>query len=160
MANPIRPTIGMIRPGKESAMSASFYVAASVVLWGLWGFTGKIATKYNIALVVSGIAFTIQPLGAALLFALRARMADAPPLDLSWPALLAILATTLCGMAGSVCYYLALSKGSASLVVSLTAVYPAITVLLAVLFLKEKFTLAQAAGLALILAGTWLVGGE
>lgn len=141
-------------------MSALFYVGASVVLWGFWGFTGKIATKYNIALVVSGTAFLIQPLGAAVLFYLRSRMPDAPPLDLSAPALLAIAATTACGMAGSVCYYLALSKSSASYVVSLTAVYPAITVLLAVLFLKEKFTLAQAAGLGLILAGTWLVGGE
>ncbi len=141
-------------------MPALFYIALSILLWGLWGFTGKVATKYNAALVVAATAFLIQPLGAAFLFGLRARMASPPPIDWTGPALGWILATTVCGMAGSVCYYLALSKSPASLVVSLTAVYPAVTVMLATLILKERFTPAQFAGLALILLGSWLVGGE
>jgi uncharacterized membrane protein len=49
--------------------------------------------------------------------------------------------------------YLALGHGDAGKVVSITAAYPAVTLVLAAAFLSEAFTVGRAAGTALIIAG-------
>ncbi len=51
----------------------------------------------------------------------------------------------------------ALSKGPATVVVPLTALYPAVTVVLSRLFLKEALTWRHLVGLALALAAAWLL---
>jgi len=60
---------------------------------------------------------------------------------------LALLAG-LFGGGGYVLFMEALETGKASIVVPLTALYPAVTVILALLFLGEKLSTTQAVGIA------------
>lgn len=64
----------------------------------------------------------------------------------------------LLNLFGFVFLLLAFSKGKASLVAPVSSVYPAITVTLAVRFLKEKVSLFQGFGIAFIVLGLIAVG--
>lgn len=59
----------------------------------------------------------------------------------------------------SICYFTALKYASASLVVLILYVYPALVTLLSVLFLRERITARKGSALGLALAGTILVLG-
>ncbi|NOY08660.1 MAG: EamA family transporter [Spirochaetes bacterium] len=59
---------------------------------------------------------------------------------------------------GFVLLLLAFNTGKASLVAPVSSVYPAVTVLLAVRFLKEKITLTHILGIVLIILGLIMVG--
>ena len=54
---------------------------------------------------------------------------------------------------GTIALYYGLNKGKASVVVPLSSIGPAITAILAVIFLKEQLTYPQIAGIVLILSG-------
>jgi uncharacterized membrane protein len=61
-----------------------------------------------------------------------------------------IVFSILAGLAaalGAVFFLLALAKGKASVVVTMTALYPLITLLLSAIFLKETLTLKQGLGI-------------
>ena len=121
-------------------------------LWGVWGFLGKVASQHLPAqqvyllaisghLVVGGYllaggleAFSWQPWGIAA--ALGAGIAMA--LGLLW-------------------FFEALARGPATVVVPLTALYPAVTVVLSRVFLQEPLTLRHLVGLVLALAAAWLL---
>ncbi len=61
-------------------------------------------------------------------------------------------------MAVALLFFLkALARGPALVVVPLTALYPAVTVVLSWIFLRETLTLRHLAGLALALAAVWLL---
>ena len=77
--------------------------------------------------------------------------------ELSWPVLLAVGAVGVC-MAGSfMAMVLALERGDASQVVPISAAYPIVTLLLAVLFLSEPITAARLTGVLLVVVGVILV---
>ena len=61
-------------------------------------------------------------------------------------------------LSGFVLFLLAFSKGKASLVAPVSSVYPAVTVVLAVRFLKEKVSLIQVLGIGFIVLGLITVG--
>lgn len=58
---------------------------------------------------------------------------------------------------GSLILYYALYKGKASIVVPISSIGPAITIILSILFLKESLTTTQMIGVFLILAGIILL---
>ncbi|WP_456472847.1 EamA family transporter [Methanocaldococcus sp.] len=58
---------------------------------------------------------------------------------------------------GSLVLYYALYKGKASIVVPLSSIGPAITVILSIIFLKESLTINQMVGIVLILIGILLL---
>jgi uncharacterized membrane protein len=60
-------------------------------------------------------------------------------------------------VAGSALLFVALGRGDASVVVPVSSIYPAVTVLLAALFLAEAITWTRVAGLVLVLAGVGLL---
>ncbi len=66
----------------------------------------------------------------------------------SWAAIIAGIFST----GGFFTFYWLLQRTKASIAVPLTAIYPAITVVLAVLVLKEKIKLVNAAGILLAIA--------
>lgn len=64
---------------------------------------------------------------------------------------------TIFGITGSIIWYFSLEKNKASLVVSFTALYPLITVILSSIFLKEKLSLQNWTGIIFaIIAGILL----
>ncbi len=118
----------------------------TLFLWGLYGFFGKMATKYidpksivlyysigaavvGLLLYLFGFKFEFHPVGSAF----------------------AIL-TGLAGVIGSVLFIFAVSKGKVSIVTPLIAMYPVITIALAYFVLKEPITITQGIGIIFALA--------
>ncbi|MBM3700715.1 MAG: hypothetical protein FJW68_07405 [Actinobacteria bacterium] len=58
---------------------------------------------------------------------------------------------------GHFAYYYALKLGETSKIVPITSAFPVITVILAVVFLAEKMTVYKGEGIALIVAGIYLI---
>ena len=120
------------------------YALLCLLMWGLWGLTLKVASKgsswlevYFLSAVASfAVAVTVF-LGGGAQIRLGSRN-----------ALLALLAGVF-GGGGYVLFMKALKLGKASVVVPLTAMYPALTAVLALLVLGEKISATQAVGIVL-----------
>jgi len=65
--------------------------------------------------------------------------------------------TGVTGIAGTLLFFMAARTGSLPVVVSLTALYPVISILLAFLFLQEPVSARQAAGIALSFGAIYLM---
>ncbi len=132
-----------------------FFSILSILMWGLWGFFGKLATKYNSPIVITAVNNLIAPVfGILLFFFVKNRFSD---INLKHPALILIFLVMTAGTFGTLAFYVALSKGSPSIVVTLTALYPAVTIILSVIFLKETFSLIQIVGFVFVIFGALLL---
>jgi len=121
------------------------YSLAAMTGWGLWGFLVKLAERSlsSWAAYIAGSIGAFLPPLLLLIFV--------PRLTSGWQSKAGLLAF-FAGMIGGLAvlfFFLALSKGSASVVVPLTALYPVITVLLGYLILKERLTPVQWIGILL-----------
>lgn len=119
----------------------------ALVLWGFWGFLPKIATKYidpKSALVFQAIGSVIVGLG--VLFSVRDQI--------QWQTTGAFWAiiTGLFGMLGSLFFLQAVSRGKVTTIVTITALYPLISIILAFTLLKEPFGIKQGLGMVCALA--------
>ena len=79
-----------------------------------------------------------------------------------WPPLgplLGLVAISLLSVLGLFCLYRAFELGRLSIVAPLTSGYPALTVVLSVAFLGERFDLLQVAGLGATITGAVLLAG-
>lgn len=61
------------------------------------------------------------------------------------------------GMIDTFLFIVAVSKGNASLAKAITAVYPCVTIVLAMLLFKEAITVKQVVGIALSIVGVGLM---
>ena len=122
-------------------------------LWGLWSFIPKITTKYIspksaiLFEVVGGIL-----IGIIVLFSLNFKM------DLHPKGVLLATTTGILGFSGALCFLYAASKGPISLIALLSALYPIITIVLAVVFLNESISIKQGLGIFLGLVAMVLIG--
>jgi len=127
----------------------------TVALWGAWGLQSKIITD-RISPWMNQVLF---PLGLipAVLWTFRSknlRRVTAEPGKGIWYAFL----TGALGASGNVAFYLALAAGGkASIVVPFVGLAPLVTIVLALVILKESLTKAQVAGLGFALASIYLL---
>ncbi len=126
----------------------------ALLMWGLWGFFPKLATYYldPMSILIYEIVGTIF-IGAVILF-----IGGFKP-DIHTKGIIFGILTGVTLTLGSLFFLFALSKGKVSVVVTMTALYPLITILLAFLLLKEPITIKQGIGilfalLAMILFST------
>ncbi len=121
---------------------------ATLLLWGGWGVASKpVSAQFS--------AWQVQALSTLgtipVLWVLLARRTSAPG-PRPRRGFLQGLASGLIAGAGNVAYYQALAVGGkAATVVSVTALYPLVTILLAVVLLGERLHRAQWIGIALSL---------
>ncbi len=122
-----------------------------IILWGLWGFLYKYGVdKLGLlpALFVTNAVYTITNI--AILAYLYHRGVGFP---FAQPAAMLTLGTVV-GVAASLLFMFALERYPGSIVIPLTALYPAVSAVLAMLILDERIKPTNAAGIALaILAG-------
>ena len=116
----------------------------ALILYGFWGFFPKIAVSYispQSALIyeVAGAMLV----GLATLFFIRFQPESHPK------GILFAVLTGIAGMLGTLFFFHAAQKGKISIVASLTAIYPLITVILAAVFLREPLTAKQVSGMIL-----------
>ncbi len=124
-----------------------YYLLLSIITliaWGLWGFFSKFSTyyyrwyEYFIISSIISLSFSI------FLFFFYRR-----DLNLNKTGLIYLFLAIISGTIGTVFFYLALTKGKTSIIVPLTSLYPAVTVILARIFLKEELSLEGYIGIVL-----------
>lgn len=136
-----------------------FWSLATILLWGSWGLVSKIASD-GVDAYSNQLLYTIGLLPLLLFVALGVRR-EAPAASASahrhagvaWAFLTGIL-----GGVGNLAFFQALvAGGKASIVAPVTALFPMVTVLLAVFFLRERIGRAQWLGLLLAFVAMYLL---
>jgi len=125
----------------------------ALLSWGIWAVMSKVlgdALTPRQSQVLSTLG--MLPILIPLAFSKRASLRGA-----SRKGLLLALIGGILSCLGNVAYYSALARGgTVATVVSLTALYPLVTILLAVLVLRERLNPVQLAGVALSFVAIWL----
>lgn len=129
------------------------YAVLTLLLWGGWGVLGKVVGESLTPSESQAFStFGLLPLIAVL--GLRKSSACSPRMT---RGLLFGFVSGLLAGAGNIAYYHALSMGgAASTVTPLTALYPVVTIVLAVLFLREKISRLQLLGIGVALSSIYL----
>ena len=121
-------------------------------LWGIWGFIPKITTKY----IDPRSAIVFEVVGGILLATVVLCLLNFK-VEMHPKGVLLAISTGILGFLGALLFLFAVSKGPVSLVATLSALYPVISITLAVLFLNETITIKQGVGVGFALIGMVLV---
>ena len=125
----------------------------TIVLWGLWGFFGKLALERKMA---APTIFLIETLIITLIsIPLFFYWYKAQSFSLDFNAYGVCSGVVLA--AGLLFYYLALAGGQVSIIVPLTSTYPVVAVLLGYVILNERPSFAQWLGILLVITGSVLL---
>ena len=123
------------------------------ICWGLWGFLPKITVKYIdpksaiIYEVLGGIFLAIS----VAIFSKFHIASD--PMGILFAFLVGII-----GFLGSLFFLYAVKNGPITIVVTLSALYPVLSIILAMIFLNETITIKQGIGIVFALLAMILVG--
>jgi bacterial/archaeal transporter family protein len=128
------------------------YSMLTVLLWGFWGVFTKLAVAYSkprsmlLFQAVGVLAFAVL-----VLFLLR--------FSVEWSAKGFVFSFFggLVAFVGFLTFFLALEQGSVSTVVTLSALYPVVTILFSIAFLREKLSGTQGLGIILALIASVLL---
>ena len=128
------------------------YALLTVITWGLWGFCSKIA--FNYAKPRQALLFqTVGVLAfAVLVLYLEKFHVEWNLPGFSWAALGGFFA-----FIGFLTFFAALEKGNTSAVVTLSALYPMVTIMISIAFLHERLTTRQGVGIGLALIASALL---
>lgn len=124
----------------------------AMMFWGLWGFIPKITTGY----IAPQSAIVYEVLGGLLLGAIVLFLLNFQ-LDTHPKGIALAITTGMLGFLGAFCFLTAVSKGPVTLVATISALYPVVSIALANFFLHETVTLRQGVGIALALLSMILV---
>jgi transporter family protein len=135
------------------------YSLLTIGCWGAWGAVSKIASD-DVDANTNQLLFTIGLLPLIALTWRSSRQPGAMPGDrrigIGWAFLTGILGGT-----GNIAFFHALVVGGqASVVVPVTALFPLVTVILALAILRERLGRLQKIGLALALVAIYLISME
>jgi drug/metabolite transporter (DMT)-like permease len=125
----------------------------ALLSWGVWAILAKFIGD-ALSAAQSQALSTMGILPVILALALRKR---SPTSDSRMRGVLSAFAGGALGCVGNMAYYDALNRGArAATVVPLTALYPLVTIVLAVLLLRERLNCVQRAGVLLSLIAIYL----
>lgn len=139
----------------DEFMHPNLLILLCILLWGIWGISTKMSNLHNTPVFVtlaSNILYAM--LSLPLLFKLKE---EQTAINWNFSAISWILLTGIVGVSAKLIFNYALSKEAASIVIPATSIFPLVTVVLAVIFLKEKITITQGAGMLMCVAGVYLV---
>ena len=124
-----------------------------LICWGLWGFLPKITVKY----IDPKSAVIYEVLGGVLLAFIVAFFSKfqiaSNPMGILFAVIVGII-----GFLGSLFFLYAVSSGPITIVVTLSALYPVLSIVLAMIFLNETITVKQGVGIIFALVAVVLVG--
>ena len=130
------------------------FAVAAMISWGVGNLFPKIATNYidpKSVLIYQVVGGTIIGLTALLIFGFPEMNANGMAFG---------ILTGITGVLGALFFLFAVSRSKASVIVTMTALYPLVTILLVFLVLKEPITLTQGAGIMIALASMILLSSE
>lgn len=126
---------------------------AIVIFWGIWGFLYKLGiSKLGLGKALLWSSMTYGLTNVILISFLLQR-----GISLSGSGSWLIVAGSIFATAGSLLFLLALQKYPVSIVLPLTALYPAVSVVLGILILREELKPASAVGILLAIAAGYLL---
>ena len=127
----------------------TWFVYASIawLIFGFWGFFPKLAVNH-----IRPQSALVYEVAGAMLVGLATLFLIHFQLDVHPKGILFAVLTGITGMVGTLFFFAAVREGPVSVVVSMTALYPLITICLAATLLHEPVTLKQAAGMVLAIA--------
>jgi transporter family protein len=127
---------------------------ATIVAWGTWGVFSKLAVeRIDQQVLVCGSLIVVPTIFVVYLVA----SGQLVPLEINSPGIAFAMLGGVGAALGTVCFYLLLARERASLAVPMTSIYPALTVLLSVLFLKEQLNGLHVLGVVFALAAVFLL---
>lgn len=157
--NTHEPTLVTL-PDKENKKPPRWLLwsLVTIVLWGTWGLVSKVASA-GMDVYVNQLLYTagLAPLLLFVAWTVHRRESAAPRqarrIGVFWAFLTGIL-----GGVGNIFFFQALiAGGKASVVAPVTALFPMITVLLALTFLRERLGGRQWVGLMLAFVAIYLL---
>jgi transporter family protein len=128
------------------------FTLIATAIYGFWGYFPKLGTNYldpKSALVYEFIG--IFGVTVAVLASMQFKL-PVHPKGITFAIL-----TGISGMIGTLFLLMALSKGKASVIVPMTALYPVGTLILVALTLKEPITARQLVGIGLSFVSIFLI---
>lgn len=140
----------------KNGSTVILYSVITIFLWGLWGFLGKLAINRKmppVSIFLAEVVICLFCGVVVLMVVLRGQN------NVLWHGswnIFGFLSGT-CLASGLIFYYFALQKGHATVIVPLTALYPAVTVILSYAILRERPSSVQWIGLLLVIAGAFLL---
>jgi transporter family protein len=141
-----------------NGLSAFGWALLASFCWGFAPLFEKVGLRGNIDPAVGVLIRTVGVLlGVLLIFPampkFTGRFADLTPRNWFFLSMGGLLASVI----GQLCFYRALKLGEVSKVVPIGASYPVLAFLLGILFFRESVTLPKMAGIALVIAGVFLL---
>lgn len=127
-------------------MNWLFAALLSLASFGLWGFLSKMTVLY----IDSKSALIFQTVGVMIIGLLTLSLMNFKPAADLRGGSYAVLTGLAYGV-GCLFFFIAASKGKIITVVTLTALYPLITIILAYILLEETVSIKQCCGIALAL---------
>jgi bacterial/archaeal transporter family protein len=125
-------------------MSYILLIILTILGWGLGTFAYKLAGNFVhpfiMSTIITGLYFVLIPLAFIFLKF---------PRTINTPGFLYSLLGGVCMCVGTIAYMFALKKGEVGIVTSITALYPALTMALSMVFLGETLSVKKCIGLVL-----------
>jgi len=125
----------------------------SAVAWAFWGLFSKLSANREVPPAL--LAF-LSSCASFPLIALAYLWQGAPVTKTPTGLLFALLGGA-CGAVGMLLFSQAIKLGNAAIIVTLTAAYPALTVLLSLVLLREQISPLHALGVLLVMLGVMLL---
>ncbi|MCC6616266.1 MAG: DMT family transporter [Anaerolineae bacterium] len=139
-------------------MPANILLLLSTLLWGIWGYTNKLAVGHAHPLTVQWMYSIPIALMIPVYYWLGAT--TAPATNMNGDALKYALISGLMSGAAGLLYFFAVRNTSASVATAITAAYPIVTLFLAVLLQTEAFTWRKLIGILVVIGGIVLLQSE
>ncbi len=132
------------------------FILITVVTWGIWGAFSGYQIQHGIPDTVVYIAWAISMLPCAIV----ALIINKGKLNLSWRAIGMGAIVGLLGAGGQLVLFKALTLGPSYIIYPFISMSPVVVITLASIFLKEKATKWQIAGIVVALAAILLLSLE
>ena len=123
--------------------------AATIIAWGTWGVFSKLAVERIDQQVLLWGSLIVVP---AIFLIYLIATGQLVPVKTHAPGIAFAALGGVGAALGTVCFYLLLARERTSLAVPMTALYPAFTVILSVLFLREHLSGMHVLGILFALA--------
>jgi transporter family protein len=122
------------------------------IFWGLWGLIPKLTVRYiNPTSAIVFESLVGLPVALIIMVFMRFQVETEPR-----GVILASI-TGVLGILGALGYLVAVTRGPVSLVTAITALAPALTIVLAMVFLGETLVLRQWVGIGMALIAILLI---
>jgi transporter family protein len=126
----------------------------ALILWGVWGVLQKIATNHMPPRIVY-LASALGSIAVVLVIVATIRV----QFPLSAEGTISAVVAGICSALGGLLFLHAVSKGEASVVITFTALYPVVSIILSFVLFREAVTLKQGIGIVLALFSMVLLAG-